>query len=108
MNVNGTPDRRKFKRIKISNLSRIDNTDCTILNASKDGLLLAAQEQTDESKVKIQLKINGQWVDIDGDVMWSVIDPYSQHTSMGVFVTKAPAEYKELIENLYLEADEQD
>lgn len=106
MNTDLTLNRRKYKRVRIHNLSRIDEGDCQIVNASRDGLLVSVRNASLRENVELQLKIDGKWVELDGDIMWSVTDPHTQFTSMGVFVTKAPLEYKELIENLYLEADE--
>lgn len=97
---------RKFRRIKVSNLAKLNDTGCSVLNVSKDGMMLAADLDAPGSLVHIQLKINGKWLDLAASVVWAMKMPNTKLERMGVCITEAPPEYSEFIENLYLEADE--
>ncbi len=105
-------DKRKHTRFKIANLSKIKDHDYSIINISKEGILLSTNfEATNpdaqpNKSVDIQLKINGKWVDLQARVMWALNDHASDTISMGVFISKAPHEYTNFIDNLYLEANE--
>ncbi len=110
-------DQRKYRRIKISNLSKINEADCQVLNVSREGLLLASPEgeliphkvkkKTNDGKsVEIQLRIKGDWVPLNADIVWAINDDVSESVFMGVFVTEAPDEYLDFVNNLYLETEE--
>ena len=98
--------RRKHRRIKIENLSKIHNTNISVINVSKEGLLVATNFELPDQTVDIQLKISGKWVDLHGTVMWLITHPVSNQITMGIFIKKAPPEYNDFIDNLYLEAAE--
>ena len=100
-------NRRKYKRIKVRKLVKINDTGCTMMNISREGLFLSnAPELLDPGeKIDIQLKIKGKKVDLKGMIMWSVKKGTPQAVSMGILITHAPHEYNEFIENLYLEVD---
>jgi hypothetical protein len=100
-------DRRKYKRIKVSNLARINDASYSVMNISKDGLLLSNEHEAlnPGEKIDIQLKVKGKWVDLRAMIMWSVKEGASQSVSMGILITHAPSEYNEFVENLYLETD---
>ncbi|MCP4217635.1 MAG: PilZ domain-containing protein [bacterium] len=97
-------DSRKHKRIKVDNLSRLNSSGCSIINVSKDGLLVSTDHDADAKTVDIQLKVNHQWVDLKAEVMWSITD--GDHISMGLFIIEAPDQYHDFIADLYLEANE--
>ncbi len=98
--------RRKSKRFKIKNMSKIDNCDCAVINVSRDGLLLETKAKKSQSKVDLQLKINGKWIDLQGNRMWEIENNENHHTRIGVFITKAPPEYADFVNNLYFEDDQ--
>lgn len=100
-------DRRKYKRIKVSNLARINDARYSVMNISKDGILLSNDHEVWDpgEKIEIQLKVKGKWVDLKAMIMWSMKESVSQAVSMGILITHAPSEYNEFVENLYLEAD---
>ncbi|MCP5104587.1 MAG: PilZ domain-containing protein [bacterium] len=99
-------NRRKNKRLKFSNLAKINEEGCSVINISRDGILLSGEQGVVESgrHIKIQLKIRGHWVELEALVVWIV--EKGESVSMGIFITSAPREYTEFIENLYLEADQ--
>jgi hypothetical protein len=100
-------DRRKYKRIKVCKLVRIDDAGITKMNICKEGFLLSnAPELLDPGeKIDIRLKVKGKKVDLKSMIMWSVKKGTPQTISMGLLITHAPPEYNEFIENLYLEVD---
>jgi hypothetical protein len=100
-------DRRKYKRIKVSSLAKINDARYSVMNISKDGLLLSNDHEVLDpgEKIDIQLKVKGKWVDLRAMIMWSMKEGASQSVSMGILITQAPPEYNEFVENLYLEAD---
>jgi hypothetical protein len=98
--------KRKFKRIKITAISRINDSNCAVVNVSKEGMMLCGNWKSTHKRVDIQLKVRGKWLDMKGDVVWCLDGPTPQLKRVGVYITDAPQEYKEFIENLYLEADE--
>jgi len=101
--------RRKYRRIKVSNLAKLNNSDCSILNISKEGFLLSTgklKALPTGKEADIQLKIKGTWVNIKAQVMWSMKDIASKSVSMGFFVTGAPPQYTEFVANLYFEVNE--
>lgn len=97
---------RKFRRIKISNLAKLNDTGCSVINVSKEGMMLAADLDAPGKLVHIQLKINGRWLDLAASVVWAIKTPKTNLERLGVCITEAPPEYSEFVENLYLEADE--
>ncbi|MCP4152144.1 MAG: PilZ domain-containing protein [bacterium] len=105
-------ENRKHKRFKIANLSKIEDHDYSIINISKEGILLSTNfepanpDAQPDKTVNIQLKVNGKWVDLEARVMWVLTDKASDIMSMGVFISKAPQAYNNFIDNLYLEANE--
>jgi hypothetical protein len=101
-------NRRKHKRIRIHNLAKINDASCSIINVSKDGLLLTSDFETSHKNVEIELKIDGKWVPLQAAVVWFITNTVSKAVSMGVFIKKAPREYKDFVDNLYLEADEEE
>jgi hypothetical protein len=101
-------NRRKHKRIRIHNLAKINDTSCSVVNVSKDGLLLTSDFETTHKNVEIELKIDGKWVALQAAVVWFITNTVSKAVSMGVFIKKAPQEYRDFIDNLYLEADEEE
>ncbi len=100
-------NRRKYKRIKIKTMSKLNDANCSIVNISRDGMLLSGDMESPQPSVDIQLKINGQWIGLAGTQMWAIPHDASHYTRMGVFITNAPPEYKDFIDNLYLEADQE-
>jgi hypothetical protein len=98
-------ERRKYKRFKIKTMTRLNNTSCSIINVSKEGMLLTGSLEASPDQMNIQLKINGQWVDLKAKRMWVMENPKARSKRMGVFITQAPAEYDDFVNNLYLEAD---
>ena len=100
-------DRRKYKRIKVSNLAKIRDTGYSKMNISKHGLLFSNEHEVLDpgETIDIQLKVKGKWVDLKAMIMWSMKKGASQSVSMGILITHAPPGYNEFIENLYLEAD---
>ncbi len=104
-------NRRKFKRVKISNLAKVNDACCALHNVSKDGLLLSTDPETlgQGKSVDIKLKIKGEWVDLQALVIWAIPEKKEGSTtiSIGGYITSAPTEYTEFIENLYLEASDE-
>lgn len=101
-------NRRTHKRIRIHNLAKINDDNCSIINVSKDGLLLTTDFEASRKDVDIELKIDGKWVALQAAVIWFITNTISHAVSMGVFITKAPREYMNFVDNLYLEADEEE
>lgn len=99
-------ERRRFKRIRITAMTKLNNCGCTIVNVSKDGLLIATDSQAAKKPVDISLKINGKWLDLKGNVMWAVNGQKPYKKKIGVYITHAPPQYEEFVDNLYLEANE--
>ncbi len=102
-------EKRKYRRIKVSNLARLNNSDCPISNISKEGLMMSSgklRALPTGKQVDIQLKIKGEWVDLKAQVMWSLKDNASGSVSMGFFIISAPHEYTGFISNLYFEVKE--
>jgi hypothetical protein len=98
--------KRKYKRVKITTISKLNNTGCSVINISKEGMMLHGNLKAPQKQVDIQLKINGKWLDMKGIVVWCLDGPSPDLKRMGVCITEAPVEYSEFIDNLYLEADE--
>lgn len=87
-------------------MTKLNNCGCTIVNVSKDGLLIAADNEAAKKFVDISLKINGKWLDLKGNVMWAVNGHKPNQKKIGVYITHAPEQYAEFVDNLYLEANE--
>ena len=104
-------DRRKLKRIKIDKLSRINDSECKVINVSREGLMLSADSvdsantDTDE-QIQVKFNIKGEWVQITAIVVWRIQDVKSNAVSIGAFIKDAPKEYEEYLENLYFEVSE--
>lgn len=101
-------EKRKYRRIKVSNLAKLNNGDCSIINISKEGLLLSdgkIKPLPTGKEVDIQLKIKGTWVDLKAQVMWSLKDIATKAVSMGFFIISAPPEFTEFVANLYFEVN---
>ena len=102
-------ERRKFKRIRIDKLSKLDSIDCQIVNVSKEGLLLVTQvgdKNHSDEKIKVKLKIQGEWIRITAIVVWRIQDEKTQSVSLGAYIKDPPPEYKEYLDQLYFEASE--
>ncbi len=97
---------RKYKRIRITSLAKLNNAGCAVLNVSREGLLVATDIPPEEKHVEVQLKIKGRWSILHGTIMWAMDGPNPTAKRIGVCITEAPLEYKEFIDNLYIEADE--
>jgi hypothetical protein len=104
--MDSNEERRKFKRIKITAMTKLNNCGCSIVNVSKNGLLVSMDNDAPQKLVNISLKINGKWLDMKGNVMWAVNGHNNSHKKLGIYITHAPPQYKEFIDNLYLEANE--
>ena len=100
-------NRRKYERIKIKKMSRLNNTDCQIINISKEGMLLAGDVDSSEPDVNIRLKIDGEWISLEGTKMWVMNKPSTKIKRIGIYITTAPTEYMEFVDNLYLEAHQE-
>ncbi|MCP5051698.1 MAG: PilZ domain-containing protein [bacterium] len=100
-------NRRKYERIKIKKMSKLNDTNCEIINISKDGMMLTGELESSESHVEVQLKIGGNWVNLQGTTMWVMNKPSTQIKRIGIFITQAPPQYKDFIDNLYLEAHQE-
>lgn len=104
-------DRRKFKRVKLSNLAKVNDSCCSLHNVSRDGFLLTTEPGAlgQGKNIDIKLKIKGEWVDLKALIIWSIPQKKegSDSVSIGGYITDAPKEYMEFIENLYLEASEE-
>jgi hypothetical protein len=99
---------RKYKRVKISAVSTINNVDCAVINVSKEGMMLHGNLKTNQKDVNIQLKINGKWQELKGMVVWCLDGATPKLKRMGIYIIDAPHEYREFIQNLYLETDEKE
>jgi len=97
---------RKYKRIKITAISKLNDTNCSVINISKEGMMLCGNWRSTEKFADIQLKIGGKWIYLKGKIMWSMDGESPELKRVGVYITQAPPEYRDFIENLYLEADE--
>lgn len=101
-------DRRKFKRVKISNLAKVNDACCSLHNVSRDGFLLSTDPEAlgQGKNIDIKLKIKGKWVELQALIIWSIPQKKEGSTavSIGGYITSAPKEYTEFIENLYIEA----
>ena len=104
-------NKRKFKRVKISNLAKVNDSCCSLHNVSKDGLLLSTAPEAlgQGENIDIKLKIKGEWVDLQALIIWSIPQKKNGSTSLSIggYITDAPPEYTEFIENLYLEAGDE-
>ncbi len=98
---------RKYKRIKINKMSKINNSECSTVNISRNGMMLTGDLEVQQNLVHIQLRINGKWIDLEGKQMWAIENSAAHYTRLGVFITSAPKEYEDFVDNLYLEADKQ-
>lgn len=102
--------RRKFKRIKISNLAKVNEVCCSLHNVSREGFLLSTNpEAVGQGKnIELKLKIDGKWVELRALIIWSISQKKgrSASVSIGGYITSAPTEYTDFIENLYLEASD--
>lgn len=97
---------RKYKRIKITAISRLDNAELTVINISKEGMMLYGSCNSRKKMVDIQLKIRGKWLDLKGKIVWCLEGEAQDLKRVGICITDAPPEYNEFVDNLYLEADE--
>jgi hypothetical protein len=97
---------RKFKRIKITAISKLNNKSCSVINISREGMMLCGNWKSTEKIVDIQLKIGGRWIFLKGKIMWSMDGNSPKLKRVGVYIIQAPPEYGDFIDNLYLEADE--
>lgn len=105
------PNKRKYRRIRITTISSLNNTSCAVINVSKKGLLLSGDNNetvSQKKQVDIQLKIKVKWIDLKGIVVWPADGPRPKLKRIRVCITYAPPEYEEFIDNLYLEADEKE
>lgn len=98
-------DRRKYHRFKIKTMTKLNNTSCSIINVSKDGMLISTGLEATPEQMNIQLKINGKWVELKAKQMWMMEEQSSHTKRIGVYITYAPPEFEEFVGNLYLEAD---
>jgi hypothetical protein len=102
--------RRKFKRIKINNLAKVNEARCSIHNVSREGFLLSTDfESVGQGKdIALKLKIDGKWVELKAQIIWSITQKTERSSSVfiGGYITGAPTEYTDFIENLYLEASD--
>ncbi|MGE5342932.1 MAG: PilZ domain-containing protein [Candidatus Omnitrophota bacterium] len=97
---------RKFKRIKITALSKINHAGCSVINISKEGMMLYGNLNSNDQSCDIQLKISGKWLDLKGKIIWTLDGPKPNLKHIGIYIIDAPTEYQEFIDNLYLEVDE--
>lgn len=100
---------RKYRRIKIkiTDLSKINNTNCAVHNISREGMMVTAKIKNPPYRVTVELRINHQLVILQGNVMWSSGRKMSRMKKLGIFIIDAPPQFHDFINNLYLEADEQ-
>jgi hypothetical protein len=102
-------ERRKYKRIKINRFSKINNLDGTVVNISKEGLLVTTDlegSRDSDEQIQVKLKIMGKWVDLTAIIVWRIQDIKTNSVSMGAYIKDVPPEYKEYLDNLYFEASE--
>jgi hypothetical protein len=103
--------RRKYKRIKINNLAKVNEVCCSLHNVSREGFLLSTDAESigqQGKDISLKLKINGKWVELKAMIIWSITQKngHSASVSIGGYITSAPIEYTDFIENLYLEASD--
>lgn len=98
-------ERRRSRRFRIKTMTKLNNTSCSIINVSKEGMLISGSLEASPEMMNIQLKIDGKWVDLKAKRMWVMENQGSRTSRIGVFITQAPAEYDDFVNNLYLEAD---
>lgn len=102
--------RRKFKRIKINNLAKVNEVCCSLQNVSREGFLLSTDSESvgQGKNIVLKLKIDGKWVELKAMIIWSISQKngHSASVSIGGYITSAPSEYTDFIENLYLEASD--
>jgi len=96
-------DIRKFERFRIKTMSQLNNTDVSVINVSKEGMMVSGRIPPDQSVLNIRLKINGKWVEMKGARMWCIDNGSSQSVLMGLCISQAPPEYQTFVNNLYLE-----
>ncbi len=97
---------RAHKRITIEKATEINSCKCRIMNISTSGMMISSPQLHGDGPVEIMMEIDGAVVTLEGQVVWSTDNAHEDCFDMGIYITNAPASFRQFVDNLYLEVKE--
>ena len=82
-------------------LTSLEERPAIIVDVSQNGIRISMSSTPKNQSVSIKLQIGGKVIDLEGEVRWINKMISSQNSSnIGIAISKAPAEYLQLLESL--------